>query len=337
VTAFVWATGQDDNIGDSLLRRGYVDALRRSHEVVVWVGRASPAFLGGLGVHPADTVLSSYRQWYLRAAVSALRGRTVVAVNAGEVPVSRMGSLRMASLFFLIALARARGGRGVWLGAGVPSSGRGTVLPYRAVSRAASVVRVRDHESQRRLGGHVGVMPDWAFGLGAATASWIASEQRRQVAVSLRGDRPVPPADWFEWLVKLDLEPVIVVQVERDRERGREVSLILGVAEPVWLVDHAAQEAYVRSVYANCAVAVSDRLHVLIVAATEGALPVGWVPSSGGKVARHFDSVRLHSVGAYEGAVPDVYGPVDLTLAELASAIDRCRVSLDEATLDLAS
>jgi hypothetical protein len=67
-------------------------------------------------------------------------------------------------------------------------------------------------------------------------------------------------------------------------------------------LSHAEQEKRLRDEYSRCALVVGDRLHGLVIAATEGAAPLGWVESSSGKIRRHFEAVGLEAPGRYEGS-----------------------------------
>lgn len=334
---FVWATGQDDNIGDSLLRRAYLDALRQLGSLHVWSGPASKGFSSGLGLKPDDRQLSSFREWYGAALNSSLRRPTFVAMNAGEVPVSRKGAARLAALALLATICRVRGGGGLWVGAGVPSSKPGLVLAYKAAARACVFVRWREPGSEAIVV-HRGTAPDWAFALGDPTSDWLDHGSRTHMAVVLRGDRQEPTAEWIAWVKQLSdtlkLRPTLVVQVKRDCSRAAELADKLGAGLLAWdHEDHATQENAVRDLYGQSALVVGDRLHGLIVAATEGAVPLGWVESSKGKVGRHFKVVGLDWVGRHEGSAPEVL-PVP-TVEELAGLANELKVAVETARQNL--
>ncbi|CBH50037.1 hypothetical protein GS463_04120 [Rhodococcus hoagii] len=337
---FVWATGQDENIGDSLLRRAYIASLRAHGDVFPWIGRASDDFLAGLGLSSRERVFRSYVEWYMAAVKSGAKGETVVAVNAGEVPVSRKGALRMLTLALLIVWARGRGGGGVWVGAGVPKRHGRKVLswPYQLVARLCRYVRFRDKESQEVVAA-TGVAPDWAFALGTATSEWISRDARSLLAVVIRGDRNRPSAEWTSWIRRAadlhGLDPVVVVQVRRDAALAGWLAGEIGGSVSTWNeCDHSTREAEVRDIYANSALVVGDRLHGLIVGATEGALPLGWVESSAGKVRRHFETVGLEWPGDREGRPVEEYAvptaeDMDGMRRGLIEAVDRARSRLD--------
>lgn len=303
---FVWATGQDDNIGDSLLRRPYIARLRGDGKATVWVREASPGFIAGLGLTPGDVVATSWASWLWAATRAALTGRTTIAVNAGEMRMSKRGAIKLAALVPLLLVSRLRGGSGVWLGAGVPRGGPlGAATIYRAAARACREVAWRDDESRAtmRVGG---VQPDWAFSLGTDVREWRSPDDRDLLTVVLRGDRERPAEDWWNWVADsartLGLTPTLVVQVRRDQSLASYAERAHGFEIVGWESDdHSVQEALVRTYYARSLVTVGDRLHGLIVAATEGSIPLGWVPSSGGKIRRHLETVDYGEAGEFEG------------------------------------
>ncbi|MGO4202783.1 polysaccharide pyruvyl transferase family protein [Rhodococcus sp. TAF43] len=334
---FVWATGQDENIGDSLLRRAYLARLRDHGDVNPWTGQASDEFLAGLGLAASERVFRSYRDWYSAALRSGMSRPTVVALNAGEVPVSRKGALRMLTLAILILWTKPRGGGGIWVGAGVPQPERRRFLawPYRLVASLCDYVRFRDSESQAVVASRSGVAPDWAFALGTATCEWKAPDARSRLAVVIRGDRERPSSEWISWIKETaslhGLTPVVVVQVHRDAAMAEWLAGEIGGSVSGWEDgDHSAREAEVRGIYADCALVVGDRLHGLIVGATEGALPLGWVETSAGKIRRHFGAVGLEWTGNQEGRPArefDVLSETDLAgmRESLVQAVDEAR------------
>lgn len=191
------------------------------------------------------------------------------------------------------------------MGAGVPSRARWQLLTHSAVARASSFVRWRDADSEANTR-FTGLAPDWAFTLGSDVRSWKPFGDRPLIALAMRGDRPEPSAEWIEWFVRLcqtlRLEPVVVVQVKRDGDRAISLANRVGGRVLAWQSEsHWTHEKRLREVYSSAAIIVGDRLHGLIVAATEGAVPIGWVESSGGKIARHFDAANMPFVGQFEG------------------------------------
>lgn len=340
-SVFIWATGQLDNIGDSLLRRPYIATLSTLGEPCVWVKDADQAFLTGMGLSEQSNIEHDYGQWYRRAFKAALRGKATVAVNAGEVPVSRKGALRLASIALLASLARSRGGTLVWLGAGVPpSSSKLLAMPYKLTSRLAQHVWVRDPDSNAMLPGSQ-LVPDWAFDLGDPVDDWT-EEGRSVLAVTLRGDRPLPSDEWFTWLQQQaesnSLTLTFLAQVKSDNSRAEELAERFQAEALLFPdVDHSVQEDTVRALYRRSAYIVGDRLHGLIVGATEGAVPVGWVPTSKGKIRRHFNGADMPWVGEFEGSAPSSlpqltslpdHAGLKLSVAAARRRIDTARASL---------
>jgi hypothetical protein len=179
--------------------------------------------------------------------------------------------------------------------------------PFAALARVADVLVWRDNGSGRLLRA-APAMPDWAFGLppGGLLDDLPRAADRDCVVVSLRSDRPMPSPEWIASVdalaTRLDAEVVVVAQVERDDARARQVGRLLGATVVGWTCDdHAVQERTLRDIYRRAHVAVSDRLHVLVLAATEGAVPLGWCERATSKIDRHFAVVGAEWVGAGPG------------------------------------
>ncbi len=335
---FEWAAGQDDNIGDSLLRRpSLADARSRGTTLHVFHGPSTPTFDTGLGLDPRDVTYRSFRKWVLAAARRGLKAPTLLVPNAGEVKVSRRGALRIGALWTLSLLPNVRV---VWMGAGVPGERTIWSIPYRLLARRADLSTFRDAQSVSLLkAGRVA--PDWAFALGSEVHTWRGPATRHRLAFVLRGDRTEPSAAWMAWAKRLagelELTPVFVAHVRRDNRLAAHLADIMGgdVIEFDESQTHENHEDHVRAVYRETLLAVGDRLHGLIVAATEGAVPLGWVESSGGKVGGHFDAVDMMFVGRGEGC-PAAQLPVvtkndiDGWSAALQFRVEQARVRIEE-------
>lgn len=278
----VSAVGQHDNIGDTVLRRAYLDEVRPLGRLHVFVGDKPDGYVGGLGLQPTDVVHRSPGTW--RAGVrDGLLAGSFYGFDSGETELRRPYARRYARLAPLLAVNRARGGAAVQVGTGVRADDRWRV-PIAAVLRLCDVVAWRDAYSRELMG--VGtVEPDWALALGADEGTLRAGTDRSLLAVSLRqgtGDvrRDPPDPAWAKRVRALadglGVTPVVVTQVGRDAAFGDRLAHDLGVEHLTWDGDdHAAQEARLRELYRRCSHVLSDRLHVAVVAATEGAVPVG--------------------------------------------------------------
>ncbi|MBM4496697.1 hypothetical protein GS426_16745 [Rhodococcus hoagii] len=82
---------------------------------------------------------------------------------------------------------------------------------------------------------------------------------------------------------------LVFTQVRRDNARGEELARLLGCKFEAWPEDvtHTEQEARVRALMRSARAVVSDRIHALIMGTTEGALPIGLIPSDDSKVGSH--------------------------------------------------
>lgn len=337
---FAWLAGEDVNIGDSLLRRPYLAALAERGDVHAWVKNVSPAYLTGLIGSREVRVSRSFAAWFLRALWSSLTRRTVIALNAGEVRPSVKRTAMMAVVSCVARLSRRHDGRLIWVGATVRAGGSQLARALvRFSAQAADILQWRSLAGRAVTGlGDVG--PDWAFVEGSETVSWSTSV-RDSLALVLRGDRAAPSDEWIDWvrglLESLQLEAVVVVQVKHDADRAFDLAQLLGGRLIDWPDgrSHSEQEAVVRAVYRGSLLALGDRLHGLVVAATEGAVPIGWVESSRGKIAEHFSPVGLQFVGSLEGSSAGDLPP--LSRADLRAWSDEVSRAVEEARGHLAS
>ena len=114
VPVFAWITGERTNVGDSLLRRPYVAALRRIGRLELWIRTSTPDFLTGLSLDDDVVLTPGFAVWYARLLRSALRRRTVVVLNAGESRVEGSRALLLSALLVAGLVVRVRGGSSVW-------------------------------------------------------------------------------------------------------------------------------------------------------------------------------------------------------------------------------
>lgn len=332
----VWLSGQSDNVGDSMLRRVYADRLRSMGRLQVWAGDPASGYVAGLRLAPGE-LAPGYLSWSTRFARTAVTGNGVFAFNAGEFVPTRRYVAGVVTLLPLILLHKARGGRIVWLGAGVRRTLRGFTWPFSLLARWCDDLLWRDAGSSQLMG-RGGVMPDWAFASGGepvsrdavgSEASEPRVQHRHRLAVALRGDREPPSDRWIEAVRalarRLRLDVVVVVQVARDQPVGEAVAARLGAELHSWNTDdHWEQEQSVRQVYRTSRLVLSDRLHALVMGATEGAVPAGWCESASDKIARHFDVVGASWVKTGAGSPCELLDELDeRRLRELEAATKR--------------
>jgi hypothetical protein len=313
VDIFVPGRGQYENIGDVLLRRHLLDWLRPCGRLHVYVGRSPAGYDEGLGLQPRDVRYRSFVRWYVAGLASAAHGRASYVFKPGEIQLTLTGMKEHLSMLPLVALIRARGGAVARVGAGSRNfpavSGRPGVaevarMLFRPSIALSNLSLWRDAETVRYLGG--GLVPDLGFGEGTPAPAQLGSGLTRRdvLVVSMRsdlGERPYPSPEWSE-AVKLvaeryGLEIWTATQVQVDDERTQRLASVLGARALLWDgLGHDRQEARLRSLYQRAALVVSDRLHVLIAAITEGAVPAGLVLDSSDKIARHFEAAGIHDV-----------------------------------------
>ncbi|MEV8268527.1 polysaccharide pyruvyl transferase family protein [Microbacterium sp. NPDC076911] len=294
---FINPSGQRENLGDSVLRRGYINELRELGEVHVLAG-AHASYVSGLGLTDADCKYATKREWFSAAFNYMRRERSVFAVNAGEVVTGRNFATSYVWQYALAQAVRAGGGATVAMGMGNREEPGTTRLLLRRFAHGADFVTWRDESACAQFG--VGsVQPDWAAALGQPDAELMSgSSARTRVVVSLRGDRDVPDANWFtaveESLAAMGSPEVIaVVQVLRDTDRARELAHRFGGRTLEWPTDrsHAEHEQVLRALYRTSKAVISDRIHALIIGMTEGAVPIGFTPHSAQKVSKTFRAI----------------------------------------------
>lgn len=274
---FIAAHGQDDNVGDPALRRAMLDGLALGRRRHILVGTASHAYINALGLRADDMTYRSRREWQLAAFRHAFLGRAAFVSNAGEIQLNRRRRRINRVDRLLVGLIRLRGGAAITTGLGVRNPSGSPSAMLTSLARACQIATWRDEES-RRFARSGSVRPDWAFALGSSGDD-LKPDGRSLLVVSMRGDTADLTAEWREAVAELrsalGLELVIVSQVERDVERGDRIGADLGAHVHPWHAgDHLAAEADLREVYRRAQVVVSDRLHVLIFATTEGAVPL---------------------------------------------------------------
>jgi len=295
---YVPAIGQYDNIGDIILRRPLLDALRQRGPLHVYIGNAPDGYAEGLQVRPGDTIYRSFRRWYLAALRDAIRGGIVYVFKPGEIQMSLPGMKEHLSALPLLALSRARGGVALRVGVGSRNFSRRFRPLFMPSVRLSDLSLWRDARTQEFVGKGE-VMPDLAFREGSSPSAWPS--QRSVLVVSMRSDRPYPSEAWIRavraYADVRGFEIWTVTQVLRDEARSRRLAADLDGKTLGWDgTAHHAQEERLRELYSRTAVAVSDRLHVLIGAFTEGARPVALLVDDSDKIRRHFAAAGIEDI-----------------------------------------
>jgi Polysaccharide pyruvyl transferase len=336
VQVFASAMGQYDNVGDTVLRRGFLDTLRRVGTLNVFVGNRDADHVSALGLAEHDILYHTSAEWRARVSRALTKERSLYAFDTGETEVRRAFALRYLRLAPLLIASRLRGGISAHVGVGVRESTPWRV-PISAVLRLCSVVTWRD-EYSRRVMGHGGLSPDWAFALGSP-AEFLRSDStpRPRLAIAIRqglshAKREKPSEEWVsavrQMSDELGLKPIVVAQIERDGPLTEELADRFGCEAVVWDgPNHSRQESRLRAVYRESSVVLSDRLHGLVIAATEGAVPIGLAMSENDKVTR-----TLAGVGISGTIVDRSLGDPDVAIDVMRDAIGR-RAEIVESVL----
>lgn len=302
---FLSTWGQSDNIGDSILRRGQLRTFQNidGAQLHVHVGRKdfdpnSDDYVTAIGLDGSEKQYDTAAGWLVRALGSSAAARTILVMPTGEILMPERFRRYWGWWTLAGALgARRRGGALVQVGAGVRmatvgNSRRGgtcvvrdqvEVPPLERIARTKMpVVTWRDADTRNSF--QVGdVAPDWAFGEGPEPAGGLgpAPSARKLLAVTMRSDRDLLAEDKIALIREIahvyGLRIQVYSQVRRDRESMERLAGILHPGTPAILMrdeTHGEWEAVMRTMYRDCAIVVSDRLHALVIAATEGAIPL---------------------------------------------------------------
>ncbi|MFB2580908.1 polysaccharide pyruvyl transferase family protein [Herbiconiux sp. P15] len=290
---FIVLTGVSGNLGDAVIRRRILSWVRGTGEVHAYLGRTTPGWVEQIGLtedeHAYDA--GSRKRW-LKELVFG-RGPRAWIFDPGEVPLGR-AHLKSELVFLAIAvLVRLRGGKIIRPPRAIGEYDRVVGLLYRWSARLSQEVLWRDEASLALM--KVGkLVPDTAFS--EPRVQGLPFAERKTIIVSLRGKRPYPTPAWFEavrtFADETGFRVNVVSQVDEDEVRSAEVAAELGDAVADYLPwgerSDAEQEKYVRDLYESTALVISDRLHVLILAAQAGAIPTEAVISPKPKVEQHF-------------------------------------------------
>lgn len=330
---FVQPSGQDDNLGDSALRAGLLQALEdigtRLH--VHLVGQTSD-YLAGLPAISDSTFYSDRDRW-LRASEAV--ARPVFVFNAGEIsplpglPYPQPDRAREMQRFL------HRGGAVLAAGIGLKDPTSGTAVRFSPVLRDAALVSWRDAGS-RDAAGFGDVAPDWAFAEGSSPAAWDGEEDRPSIAVTLRFDRPWPNDSWIRAVQDLARRTgrsiATVAQVARDAPRAVRLAEALGgryLVAPS--TRHDQLDHHVRGIYARSLAVVSDRAHALIMGATEGAYPLG-TAADPQKIERILAAAGVGALTGHHDGFADRADGLEEARNGLGAAVEASRDRIRELT-----
>lgn len=328
---FVQPSGQDDNLGDSALRRAMLDALRQQQlRLHIYLPNQSADYLAGLSLRAEDVLYGRRADW-----LAAARGlqHPVLALNAGEVKLHGDGRYPSRHVSREVRHYFPSGGITIAAGMGFKLSDPRPRVVLDPAIRTAKLLSWRDEES-RRIAGRGQVTPDWAFALGSSASDWRSRDSRRLLAVSLRFDRPWPTGAWardVKSLARLTSSSIVTVaQVARDAPRAVRLADELGGQYiRTDTTRHDDVDRLVRSVYSQSVAVVSDRAHVLVIGASEGAYPVGSA-SNPDKIRRILAAAGLGVSAARHDDLESSVAALESRWIGLAESVNGARRSLSE-------
>lgn len=335
---FAVARGQYENIGDVLLRRPLLRWAREAGRLHVYVGASPAGYDEGLELHPDDVVYRSFGRWYGALLRAAAAGRAASVFKPGEIQLTLVGTKEHVVMLPAVALVRARGGAVVRVGAGSRGFAPLPRLLVRPSIALTTYTRWRDERTAAYLGGGP-AMPDLGFAEGAdddvLRAARDDAGDRDLLVLSLREDadvapRPYPSSGALDAVARFaaaeGLRVLVVTQVRVDDERSRRLAADLGAELLDWPQDvgHDVQEERLRAVFRRARHVLSDRLHVVIGAFTEGATPVPFQLDGSDKAARHLATIGVHDVTVRADGRPadDVVADLTAVAARRAEALD---------------
>lgn len=335
--AFVSLTGPAGNLGDALIRRRSLSwADSDSDEVVAYVGDATDVWLRQVEV-PEDAVLLRTKRSVLRwlwLITTAPRG-SVLVFEPGEIPLDRGNVMRELVFLTETAIVRLKGGTVIRPPRGIRAPTQPALRIHALAARWSQFALWRDNESAALVGG-TRIVPD--IGFGAGIRSGVPHNQRRNMIVSLRGNRPLPGEEWVEALRAFAeserLQIHTVVQVREDEQRSQELAQALGGTFHAWgETDALVHEARLRDQYDGARLVISDRMHVLVLAALSGAAPLELVARPTRKITAAFATVGLDQITSDAAALDS--GTMQRRMREQIERTDEVVAAVKVAALQL--
>lgn len=337
---FASAMGQYDNVGDTVLRRPFLRALREARPLNVFIGTRPDDYLSALGLSGDERLFRDSTAWRKAVSREMVRGGMTYAFNAGEIEVTRPYAAHYLRLAPLLAANKLRGGRAVHVGLGVRRPTR-WIAAVRATLRLCDAVSWRDDMSRQVVG--VGrTAPDWAFAEGAPNDRLderAQSMSKPSLVFAPRYNGIQPDDEWCAHFARaaaaLNLRIVVASQIYRDNPVAEELARKWDAEAVLWDdSDHSRQERKLRLAYSDARIVVSERLHALVIGATEGAVPVALGTNRTDKALRTIVGAGLAPLcitptSGYNVALETLTTASGQSV-EVATGVRRARATLDE-------
>lgn len=300
---FIPIVGEFSNIGDIMHRNELLKWLKPCGNLHVYVGKAPEDFIQGLEV-PTDTVIYTSAIRWLFALLFSPINKTHFVFNSGELTMRNRRLFLEIILFPFLLSTKLKGGKILRVGVAAASNVRVDFKSlWRWIFGFSTLIMWRTNTSKEFFG--LGeVIPDLAFA-GKGTLNYDCSEQietRKNLVISMRWDRPYPNNDWLkavkDFAYNRDLKIWVASQVRKDNPTCVRLANDLKGESVLWEDDvfHLDQGEHLRRIYKDSLLTISDRLHVLIAAVTEGALPSVILTQPSDKVQHHFDVLGLTGI-----------------------------------------
>lgn len=292
--SFVPIRTQYENLGDVQICLGLLTELRRRGELRVVGAEVPPSLVELLGLAPQEMV--SRATWWtglLGLAPGTRRVPRRLVLKPGGLVDPRNGKEGLRPVVRLVGVVAARVSGAAAVQVGYSASGlSGPWLALERIKvRLMTTARPRDRLSVERVGLDCEPVPD-ASVLSPDLSGTVGSATRDRVVVSLRETGRLTPsraqaigADVAAVAADRGLRPTVVTQVGRDAAMS--TALADGAASEVaatWDEADAASRVVLYGVYAEAAVVISNRLHVLLLAWLLGARTVAVVGDEGSKI-----------------------------------------------------
>jgi hypothetical protein len=294
---FIVLTGAYGNVGDGVIRRRVLDWVRDLGEVHAYVGNASSDWLEQLVLPEGTRIYPASRRvdWIVRLAANARNGALVL--DPGEVPLAKRDWKPELLFLGIVLWLRLWGGVIIRPPRGIGRRDSFVVKVHKLSCRLSQVVMWRNSES-RALMGLGEVTPDVAFA--EPVTAGLDWEERDILTVSMRGKLPFPTKAWCDlvrgFAKNEGLRVNVVSQVREDECRSREICDALGpgAAYEAWGErSDIEQESALKDLYERSKYVLSDRLHVLILAAKAGAVVVEVADNPRPKIRETFEAVGI--------------------------------------------
>lgn len=286
---------QYENLGDEVINMLLLRELLKRQKVVAFTSGVPSWYLDNL-LHGLERnskellLVEQYPKFLSMMIRSGCRGEASwFFTSCGDVTPAREQAVRdglLTSLQLLPSLRMAM--VGVSLARVTTSRAR----MYRSAQARGGAVTVRDSQSQTLLsqrGAHVSLVPDLAFLLPLSDLP-----SKTKLIISMRevhsdcGEKVLKKLHSIYHVARRQgLAPYVTWQVARDEDYCRTISQKLGAELVAPAATATGRLGAQLDLYDHSAVVVSNRLHVLLLAASRGARPIALL---------HRDEVKVRSI-----------------------------------------